>query len=176
MKVIAGVMPNDVVYVKRDGKIIAAKVTEYKYAYQNRKIYKYHDNYKRVESVVLHRADGVDEDLRLVDYTWLYHSIEDAINHRPLEIVDIDITNYLIAKYGFEYQKKDGCLTKRVYRWDTYNVKAVDLSCKYFIIRCTCNGLSVERKNGIIDYVDMSKFYETEEECRKDNHVDVITF
>ena len=38
------------------------------------------------------------------------------------------------------------------------------------------NIIKKEAVNGIIDYVDMSKLYETEEECRANNAVQVVTF
>lgn len=159
---------NEVVYLRRDGRIVAAKFLGFE-DFGNHKTY-----------LNLVRADGVHERLYVgvgapTVRKRMYLTIEDAIhdNNKVSERY-LDISS-VMEEFGL-YRKvnKIGCtiLGKDMWRWDGYQPKCSHLNHQCFKITwdgewyCEFIGGSVGG----------SVYYDSKEKCIAANHVDVVSF
>lgn len=160
---------NEVVYLRRDGKVIGAKYLGLSSQTNGSGDYTYHN---------FHRADGIDEVIsiscgyRNENSKRVYATIEDAIHDvEPIIYRKVDITNLAMELFGFSHERN--CigglfLGKHVWKWDGYKPKKVHVG--QFNYKITWDG---EWK---CQYKGKEIYYTTEEECRRSNHVDVVTF
>lgn len=167
IKIISGVYPDGVVYVRRDGKVIAARVESYQWRPSS---FNCNDSY-----VNLLRADGEKERLYMKTHMEVYETIEDAINDKKIDI-ELYHIECVLSAFGFCYHTSSVGVTaigKMFYKWDGFKVVPTHIWSCYTELSWNNKGWSWSFRNEKLN--DM-KLYETEEECRKDNHVDVITF
>lgn len=159
---------NQVVYLRRDNKVVAAKYL----GFVNTRI-----------SCTKHRFERADGKLDIVcvsnGYTKGYHygifpTIEDAIqNTNVFDFRLEDITQTLIENLGFTHEysfvgRKNLGLAK--WYWDSFQPKREHIYHDCFDI--IFNG---EWKCKHV-YGSVEKYYDTDKECRESNHVDVVTF
>lgn len=160
---------NEVVYLRRDGKVIGAKYLGFS---------SQANGYGNVIYHKFYRADGEAEVISIsCGYInekpkGVYATIEDAIHDvEPIRYRKVNITNLMIELFGFSYERN--CigglyLGKHVWKWDGYKPKKVHVH--QWDYKITWDGEWTCKYNG------KNKYYATEEECRCDNHVDVVTF
>lgn len=160
---------NEVVYLRRDGKIVGARYLG---------LLSQSSGYGNFTKHTFQRADGVEEVISIScgyineKRNRLYHTIEDAIQDvEPIRYRKVDITTLTIDLFGFSHERN--CfgglyLGKDAWKWDGYKPIKVHVGQNDYKI--TWDG---EWK---CKYVGKDKYYATEEECRCANHVDVVTF
>jgi hypothetical protein len=163
---------NDVVYLRRDGKVIGAKYLGLESDAES----------GEYTTLRFYRADGKTENIRLCNGSYfdseklqVYATIEDAIHKKPIGYRSVDITNLTKDEFGFTHthtrvSTSIGCLKlgKFVWIWDGY--KPVKKHIWHTNYKITYDG------EWGCEYIGKLKYYATEEECRCDNHVDVVTF
>lgn len=159
---------NDVVYLRRDGKVIGARYIGLE------------SDAERVEYTTLrfYRADGKTETMRLCNSSYfeaeklqVYATIEDAIHKKTMGYRSVDITDLIKSVFGFTHTRASSgylMLGKSVWIWDGY--KPVKKHIWHTNYKITYDG------EWGCEYIGKLKYYATEEECRCDNHVDVVTF
>lgn len=165
IKIISGVYPDGVVYVRREGKIIAAKIKSYRWKPSS---FNSNDTY-----VEVYRADGVEEYIYMSSNMEFYATIEDAINNNKMD-VSLYYIDAVTTNFGFCYLK-DSCITalgKIFYRWDGFKAIPTNIWSCYTELIWDNQGWYFKLRKEKLHTI----LYNTEEECRKDNHVDVITF
>lgn len=160
---------NDVVYLRRDGKVIGAKYLGFSSQTSGYGGCTYHK---------FNRADGIEEVISVScgyineKSKRVYTTIEDAIHDvEHIRYRKVDITNLAMELFGFSHERN--CIGglyfgKSVWEWDGYKAKKVHV-CQ-FDYEITWDG---EWK---CKYKGKKIYYATDEECRCDNHVDVVTF
>lgn len=154
---------NEVVYLRRAGKVMGAK-------------------YLGLESTgsmgtrhLFLRADGITETIYIgcgasSTSKSVYLTIEDAIHDKPIRERHIDITG-ILQGFGFYLKRREiGCimLGKDMWRWDGYQPICSHLSHEDFKI--TWDG------EWNYKYIGAKGYCDSLEECKSNNHVDVITF
>lgn len=164
----ANVDINEVVYMRRDGKIVGARYLGLvsdaeRGAYTTLRFY---------------RADDKIETIRLCNCSYfdskkiqVYATIEDAIHQRPIGFKWVDITDFTKVEFGFTHVSASIGrleLCKPVWKWDGYKPT------KTYI--CHTNYKITYDGEWGCEYIGKLKYYNSEEECRCDNHVDVVTF
>lgn len=158
---------NDVVYLRRDGKVIGARYLGLESETQRGEI----------TLLKFYRADGEVEVIKmycgcLKDSTKsVYATIEDAIHEKPIKYIVNDITDFMKDYFGFTHATTciGYCmLGKTVWKWDGYKPKKVH--------KWHTNYKIAYNGEWSCEYIGKDKYYDTEEECRRENHVDVMTF
>ena len=155
---------NEVVYLRREGRIIAAKFLGFG-DFGNLKTY-----------LNFVRADGVHERLYVgpgapTIRKIFYRTIEDAI-HDTNRVAErhVDISS-VMEEFGM-YRKAgiygNETLGKDMWMWDGYQPKCSHLNHQYFKI--TWDG------EWHCDFIGGSTYYDSKEKCIAANHVDVVTF
>lgn len=160
---------NEVVYLRREGKIIAAKYLG---------LVSKTSGYGNITKHIFYRADGKEEIINVsCGYTKeknkaVYRNIEDAIHGiNSFEYRLVDITNILKEAFGFCHRRTDfgaNCLGKVVWKWDGYGAKDVHIG--HF-----SHDIYWDGKWKCV-YIGNIKYYTTREECMQENHTDVVTF
>lgn len=158
----------DIVYLRRDGKIIGAKYQGFVSTYlkaSNRTINKFY------------RADGVYEELDLFGRSdnnskYVFRTIEDAIHDKPIKWSAKMVNDVFIEQFGFirEFNGlyRETCLIK--YKWDGYQPQGVRVNhTKYDLFYDGEWSISLREEPKI-------KLWDTYEKCVADNSVEVITF
>lgn len=155
---------NEVVYLRRDGRIIAAKYLGFE-DFGDYKTYLY-----------LVRADGVHERLYVgcgapTARKSMYRTIEDAIHDNNKVAERYWDISFVMEEFGM-YLKVNhiGCtiLGKNMWRWDGYQSKCSHLNHQCFKI--AWDG------EWHCDYIGRPMYYDSKEKCIAANHVDVVTF
>lgn len=167
IQIINGVYPDGVVYVRRCGKVIAARVESYQWSPFS---FDSNDSY-----VNLLRADGKEEQLYMKSRMEFYETIEDAINDKRIDI-ELYHIEAILNVFGFGYHRSVcgvKAIGKMFYKWDGFKTVQHHLWSTYTELTWSNKGWSLSLRE---ERLKNMKLYETEEECRKDNHVDVITF
>jgi hypothetical protein len=162
-----GLEVNEVVYLRRDGKVVGAKYLGLE------------SNFKVGEITTLrfYRADGIYESIKVCcgylkeSSKNVYATIEDAIHQIPIEYEVLDITDLMKQIFGFTHMTTGlgrNTLGKTMWTWDGFRPKMGHVwHANYKIIY---NG------DWVCECLVNKKYYDTEEECRANNHVDVVTF
>lgn len=162
-----GLKVNEVVYLRRDGKVVGAKYLGLV------------SNFRGLEITTLkfHRADGVYESIKVScgylkdSSNNVYATIEDAIHQIPIKYKVLDITDLMTQTFGFTFMVTGlgrKTLGKTIWTWDGFKPQFEHLwHANYRIIY---NG------DWVCECIVNKKYYDTEEECRANNHVDVVTF
>lgn len=165
---LTGVEIGDIVYLRRDGKIIGAKYQGFVSTYlraSNRTINKFY------------RADRVYEELDLFcrsdnNSKYVFRSIEDAIHDKPIKWSAKIVNDVFIEQFGFirEFNGlyRETCLIK--YKWDGYRPRPVRVNhTKYDLSYDGEWSISLREEPEI-------RLWDTYEKCVADNSVEVITF
>lgn len=158
---------NDVVYLRRDGKVIGARYLGLESEAQRGDI----------TSLKFYRADGAVEVIKMCcgylnsSTKRVYATIEDAIHEKPIKYIVNDVTVFMKDYFCFTHETT--CvgyseLGKTVWEWDGYKPKKVHNWHANYKIK-------YDGEWGC-EYIGKNQYYDTEEECRCDNHVDVVTF
>lgn len=157
----------DIVYIRRNGAIVAARVEKYRVSVDGATAY---------TTIILNRADGFDNERLTVERTSesnIYATIEDAIYNRPIAVVHTTI-NDIYRDLDF-VEKTDRFratrLAKIMYKWDGYNAVKVAVYANAYYLVFDNEGCHVEYK-----YNSEDRLYESREECMKNNAAKVITF
>lgn len=161
-KVFENVNAGDVVYLRRNKTIIAARVIRYEFR---------SDGAMAPSEIVLHRADGNDENPFIQSGVRIYNTIEDAIHDQPIPVVCVTI-NSIYEDLGFTEHPYHLGMTKYakiMYEWDGYNAVKKRVYSDAYLLKITECGVSAEYKHS-------DKLYETREECMKEHQTKVITF
>jgi hypothetical protein len=152
------------VYLRRDGRIIAAKFLGLEDL----------GSYKTYLNLV--RADGVHERLYVGNGAptarkSMYRTIEDAIHDNNKVAERYWDISFIMEEFGM-YRKVNqiGCtiLGKDMWRWDGYQSKCSHMDHQYFKI--------VWDGEWHCDYIGRPMYYDSKEKCIAANHVDVVTF
>lgn len=160
---------NEVVYLRRDGKIVAAKylgLISKANGCGDTTIHRFY------------RADG-QTDLLIITCGNLKHickrvykTIEDAIHDvNPIAYKRADITELTIDVFGFSHERSviGGLyLGKTLWKWNGFTSESVHVG--QFDFDIEWNG------KWSCKYIGKGKYYNTQEECMQENHVDVVTF
>ena len=160
---------NEVIYLRRDGKVVGARYLGLESAVNGCGCITIHKFY---------RADGIEEELKVScgfkneTTKRVYLTIEDAIHDvEPIKYRKVDITSLTIDFFEFSHDRSCTGFTrlgKHVWKWDGFKPKIVHVG--HFDYKITWDG------EWGCEYIGKLKYYDTEEECRCDNHVDVVTF
>ena len=160
---------NEVVYLRRDGKIVAAK-------YLGLVSKASGCGYTTIHR--FYRADGKTDSLiitcgNLKDICKkVYATIEDAIHdENPIAYKYADITELAIDLFGFSHERSvigGVYLGKTLWKWNGYTAKSVHVD--QFVFDIKWDG------KWHCEYIGKEKYYNTQEECMQENHVDVVTF
>jgi hypothetical protein len=155
------------VYVRRDGKVIAARVESYQWRPSS---FNCNDSY-----VNLLRADGKKEQLYMQSRMEFYETIEDAINDKR---IDIELYNIeaILSVFGFGHNRQVcgvSAIGKMFYKWDGFKATPHFLWSTYTELTWSNQGWSWSFRN---ERLKNMKLYETEEECIANNAVQVVTF
>lgn len=166
---------NVVVYARINDIVMAMKITEYKLV---RNVFGHINHYavfKCADGNTIEKlTDSNDNRLKL------YHTIEDCINQfNDIPLIWFDLNPTLIRLFNFDSERT--CVGyiefgKTMYYWDGFNVKSVHIPYKSFNMYISEFEIRLERNKSFNDIYDKYKLYETEEECRADNFVKVMTF
>lgn len=160
---------NEVVYIRRDGKIVAAKYRGFRSSVSGYGAKTIHEFY---------RADGNFEKITFCCgclnsiSSRVFFSIEDAIHDLNYkEPRCIDITE--MTKDMFCWSHVRTCIGGRelgrtMWRWDGYQPQEVHVSHFDYVI--TWDG------EWGCEYTGKKTYYQTKEECLADNHVGVVAF
>ena len=159
---------NQVVYLRRNNKVVAAKYRGFVCKRGDCTTHKFD------------MADGTHETISVSSgYTTgkhysVYPTIEDAIHDTNiLSFQWQDITPTLIEKFGFNHEftcvgRKELGLAK--WKWDAYHPERIHVWHECFDIifdgDWSCK----------LTFRGADKYYDTANECREKNHVDVVTF
>lgn len=166
---------NEVVYARVNDVVMAMKITEYKLI---RNVFGHINHY-----AIFQCADGnvIEKLTHSTDNKFkLYHTIEDCINqNNEIELVWFDLNPTLTRLFNFDRIKT--CVGyvefgKTMYHWDGFNVKSVHIPYQSFDMYISEFEVRLEKNKSFNDYYGHYKLYETEEECRTDNYVKVMTF
>lgn len=166
---------NEVVYARVNDVVMAMKITEYKLI---RNVFGHINHY-----AVFQCADGnvIEKLTYSTDNKFkLYRTIEDCINqNNEIELVWFELNKTLTRLFNFDSERT--CVGyiefgKTMYYWDGFNVKSVHIPYQSFDMYISEFEIRLEKNKSFNDYYDKYKLYETEEECRADNYVKVMTF
>lgn len=157
----------DIVYIRRNGTIVAARVEKYIVNVDGAIAY---------TIIILKRADGFANERLTVEETResnIYATIEDAIYNRPIAVVCHTINDIYRDLDFVENTDRLGAtrLAKIMYKWDGYNAVKVIVYVNAYYLVFDNDGCHVEYKYG-----DSDKLYESREECMRNNEAKVITF
>lgn len=155
----------DIVYIRRNGTIVAARVEKYRVSV---------DGVIAYTIIILKRADGGDNERLTVEKASesnIYATIEDAIYNRPIAVVYHTINDIYRDLDFVERTNSLGAtrFAKTMYRWDGYNAVKVAVYANAYYLVLDNDGCHVEYK-----YKD--RLYESREGCMKNNAAKVITF
>ena len=158
----------DIVYLRRDGKIIGAKYQGFVSTYLN-------SSNKTINK--FYRADGVYEELELFcasvcNSKYVFRTIEDARHDIPITWSTKAVNNVFREYFDFIKQfnglYRETCLIK--YKWDGYQPQPVLVNhSKYDLSYDGEWSISLREEPKI-------KLWDTYEKCVTDNSVEVITF
>lgn len=166
---------NEVVYARVYDVVMAMKITEYKLI---RNVFGHINHYAIFQcadgNVIERRTYSTDNKFNI------YRTIEDCINqNNEIELVWFELNKTLTRLFNFDSERT--CVGyiefgKTMYYWDGFNVKSVHIPYKSFDMYISEFEIRLERNKSFNDTYDKYKLYDTEEECRADNFVKVMTF
>jgi len=166
---------NEVVYGRVNDFVMAMKIIEYKLV---RNAYGDISQY-----AVFKCADGnVIEKYTLSSENEfkIYHTIEDCVNEfNNIPLIWFNLNDTLTRLFAFESVKN--CIGyvefgKTMYHWDGFNVKKIHIPYKNFNMFISEFEIKLERNKSFEKYYGHYILYESEEECRTDNFIKVMTF
>lgn len=165
-KFLENIYAGDIVYLRRDGIVIAAKLQQYEIRTEGSCAF---------TTMVMHRADGIDERVYLENErpSYAYKTIEDAIHDKRIAITVFSV-NDIYEDLGFVERTNSIGRTvyaKIMYKWDGYKATKVCVYADAYILKFVYGDILAEYKSS-----DGDKFYETREECMKEHQTKVITF
>lgn len=158
---------NQVVYLRRNKNVVGARYLGVEVS-----------GVRHITKHIFYRADGETEKLHvtcgyLTDISKrVYPTIEDAIHDTNPIQYQVVVLNELL-KTGFCFTTEVSCigcmeLGKTMWRWDGF--QPIPAHIHYSGFKITWDG------EWGCEYIGDTAYYQTEQECIEDNHVDVITF
>lgn len=163
---LAMVNVGDVVFLRRNGKVIGARYKGCK-SVPNASVH--------ITKHLFERADGVSENLYVSpsELKAVYPTIEDAIHDTShISYRRVDIAELLKERFGFfiEYGPFGTSFVTKKYKWDGYRPKEIlDTHYNYTVVYD--GEWRLERNKNLKE-----KVYDSYDECIADNVVDVVTF
>lgn len=161
---------NDVIFTRRDGKVVATKLLEIKNTA---------NGYGCVTKYRFKLANGKEENISIrcgytdCSYTRFYYTIEDCIqdiNRIPFNIVGLN--GILGDLYGFNIQRNSmGMSAFGLSRWKWDGFQPIKVHINHFNYE-----LKYVHDGWTISYTGKDILYLTREQCARDNAVEVVMF
>lgn len=166
----------EVVYGRIGGKVMAMKLIQIN-------SYKKYGASCHTDEMTFKCADGNELKVNMFNPIQLFSSIEDCINDvNKIDIYYCDYTSTL-EKVGFVHERvvtswcRYNSFGKNMYHWDGYQAQKVHIGHSYFNYTICKESIEITTNSAYDTYFGCKgKMYNSAEECKQNNVIQVVTF